>query len=246
MGFILTSHKLFKLCFAKLTGVKRQLSRQLQSNFFPWKQKSRTQTANILLSVEQRIYKQICSTHLLFVFLLFIWVLQVHLQFLFLFTLSHIFPHRIFNHLRRNCIIALWSANLFLFSITKCISSKALWLLREFIRKTLGNMVYKTWVGKLRWKYTISHIWMLMETNCSLVMTYTLLKCVVSESLIWSNIYFLVVHSDAYPVLNFVDLCLFDGHIKYRWWARQVKFHMDSIPHDRFLAQRKLSNRILL
>ena len=109
----------------------------------------------------------------------------------------------------------------------------------------LGGL-YKTWVGKLRWKYTISHIWMLMETNCSLVMTYTLLKCVVSESLIWSNIYFLVVHSDAYPVLNFVDLCLFDGHIKYRWWARQVKFHMDSIPHDRFLAQRKLSNRILL
>ena len=111
------------------------------------------------------------------------------------------FPTEFFTHLRHNCIIAVWSASLFLFSITKCISSIALWLLKKFIRKTLRNMVYKTWVGKLRWKYTISHIWMLMETNCSLVMTYTLLKCVVSESLIWSNISWLFLMLTLYWTL---------------------------------------------
>ena len=61
------------------------------------------------------------------------------------------------------------------------------------ISHTLGNMVYKAWVGKLRWKYTISHIWMLMEVKYSLVMTYILLKCLVSESLIWSNISWLFI-----------------------------------------------------
>ena len=72
----------------------------------------------------------------------------------------------------------------------------------------------------------------------------------MTEWLNWAELnlkqYFLVVHSDTYPILNFVDLCLFDGHIKHRWWTWKVKFHMDSIPHDRFLAQGKLSNRILL
>lgn len=82
--------------------------------------------------------------HLLFVYLLSVWLPQLHLQFLILFTMSH--WYFLLFYLRYNYVKAVRARVLlvsFLYYKTFSFHS-TLTFKREFNRKTLENIVYNT------------------------------------------------------------------------------------------------------